>query len=52
MGLIEDLRLHVVMFLFGPLQQEAAESEVAAVIPSAEAGFSRLSFFSKAAGPY
>ena len=43
MGLIEDLRLHVVMLLFAPLQQEAVESKLAAAIPSAEAGFSRLS---------
>ena len=52
MGLIEDLRLHVVMFLFAPLQQEAVGSALSAAIPSAEAGFSRVSFFSKAAGPY
>ena len=40
------------MVLFVPLQQEALGRELDTAIPSAEAGFSSLSFFWNAAGTY
>ena len=49
---MNSLRTCICMVLFVPLQQEALGRELDTAIPSAEAGFSSLSFFWNAAGTY